>query len=299
MQSAHFCFCFFFTADQCQLILHSTNTDLNTDDVVVLSPSGQLYFSLTKETFETFGIEALGRSKADIKHGKHVVTVDLNSPNFRPGSKQFDRLKWCFENTMKNAFKLDICAIDSLTGTTIDINFPSTLYSIYKKEMEAEFETLSDINIPSFENIDHAMDQKLENWDNDAMQALEWLGLAHLKANRIKQRKEKVDPFVSVYRPPLPLLDDHHSGTLVRFKGLIPTTCIQNMMILVRKMMASNSTSQWTSLTCWGYRDSPFTWNKTAHYKYLNSENDYTILVLPNNKSAYVYQLYGSHHTKF
>lgn len=100
--------------------------------------------------------------------------------------------------------------------------------------MQAEFETVTDINIPSFENIDHSLDQKPENWDNEAMQALEWLGLAHLKANRIKQHREKADPFVSVYQPPVPLLENHHTGTLVKFKGFIPTTCIQNIMIIIR-----------------------------------------------------------------
>lgn len=116
----------------------------------------------------------------------------------------------------------------------MDINFPSSVNKIHKKEVQAEFETVTDINIPSFENIDHSMDQKPENWDNDAMQALEWLGLAHLRANRIKQRKEKVDPFVSVYQPPMPLLQDYSTGTLVKFKGFIPTTCIQNIMTIVR-----------------------------------------------------------------
>lgn len=63
-------------------------------------------------------------------------------------------------------------------------------------------------------------------------------------------------------------------------------------------MMASGVTSEWTSLTVWGYKDSPFTWNKMQHYRYFNGENDYTFLLLPKTQSAYVYQLYGSHHTK-
>lgn len=142
-------------------------------------------------------------------------------------------------DVIQNTMRLDT-PLDSnstfyiVTGTTMDINFPSTVHKISKQEMQAEFEAVTDINIPSFEKIDHTMDQRPESWDNDAMEALEWLGLAHLKANRIKQRKEKVDPFVSVYQPPLPLLQDHHTGTLVKFKGFIPTTCIQNVMTVVR-----------------------------------------------------------------
>lgn len=53
------------------LIMHTLNTNVNTDDVVVLDPSGKLILSLVKNTFETFGMEALTRTKADKKHDKH------------------------------------------------------------------------------------------------------------------------------------------------------------------------------------------------------------------------------------
>lgn len=57
--------------DECQLMMHSIETNLNTDNVVVLNPDGKLYLSLVKETYETFGIEALKRTKMDVKHDKH------------------------------------------------------------------------------------------------------------------------------------------------------------------------------------------------------------------------------------
>lgn len=60
--------------------MHSINTNINTDDVVVLSPSGTLCFSLLKQTFETFGIEAAGRSKADKKHDKHGNVDGIKQP---------------------------------------------------------------------------------------------------------------------------------------------------------------------------------------------------------------------------
>lgn len=52
-------------------MMHSIETNLNTDNVVVLNPDGKLYLSLVKETYETFGIEALKRTKMDTKHDKH------------------------------------------------------------------------------------------------------------------------------------------------------------------------------------------------------------------------------------
>ncbi|KAI7906683.1 ribonuclease P [Cokeromyces recurvatus] len=274
--------------------MHSLDTNLNSDDVVVLTSQGELIFSLIKNTFETFGIEALTRTKADIKHDKHIIKIDLKKKCFQVGSKEFNRLKWCLENTLTRNFNMVFCATDALTGTTVDIQWPTMVSKISKKEMKAELETLMDINIPSFEPIAYPLNEKADDWDNLAMEALEWLGLAHLKANRIK-RNDKVDPFVSVYQPPTPSIKSNN-GTLVKFKGLIPTTCIQNIMIIIRKMMNLNITSEWVSLSCWGYKDSPFTWNNMGHYQYLNGENDYTFLLLPNKKTAYTYQLYGSHH---
>lgn len=67
----------------------------------------------------------------------------------------------------------------------------------------------------------------------------------------------------------------------------------------IRKMMASGVTSEWTSLSVWGYKNSPYTWETLQHYQYFNGENDYTFLLLPSSsQKAYTYQLYGSHHTK-
>jgi hypothetical protein len=51
--------------------MHTLDTNLNTADVVVLGSSGKLILSLVKNTFETFGMEALTRTKADKKHDKH------------------------------------------------------------------------------------------------------------------------------------------------------------------------------------------------------------------------------------
>jgi hypothetical protein len=61
----------FFNLDQCQLMIHSIDTNLNTDNVVVLNPDGKLYLSLVKNTYETFGMEAMKRTKTDVKHDKH------------------------------------------------------------------------------------------------------------------------------------------------------------------------------------------------------------------------------------
>ncbi|KAI8973617.1 ribonuclease P 40kDa subunit-domain-containing protein [Mycotypha africana] len=292
-------------SDNSQLMMHTLDTHLNTDDVVVLTPKGELVFSLTKTTFETFGMPPIKQTKADIKHVKHIVKVDLKDRSFKPDSKLFNRLKWCFENTLTRSFRMVFCAFDKLTKTTIDMQWPLSVKEITRKEMKPEFDTLTDIDIPTFQNMMYDMDQQqeasLQHWDTRAMEAIEWIGLAHLKASRLMQKSSQqkpVDPFVSVYEPPVPLSDSAHTGTLVRFKGFISAFAVDNMMTMLRKLMASGVTKEWIALTSWGFKDSPYTWDKFAHYHYYNGENDYTFLLLPNNRNAYMYQFYGSHHVK-
>lgn len=57
----------------------------------------------------------MDRTAMDIASSKRiaVAVVDLNSSEYKMDSKSHNRLKWCFENTMKSTFKLHICAIDS------------------------------------------------------------------------------------------------------------------------------------------------------------------------------------------
>ncbi|KAI7892008.1 ribonuclease P [Mucor mucedo] len=277
--------------------MHSLDANLNSDNVVVLNPNGKLYLSLLKNTYETFGMEGIKRTKADIKHDKHIIMIDLKSPHFKPDSKAFNRLKWCLENTLTTTFSMVACATDKVTGTTIDIQWPSMTQRIMKLDMEPELETLTDIHIPTFDSIKHDIHaQPTEDWDTEAMDAIEWLGLAHVKASRIKN-SDRPNPFISVYQAPGTLLESQR-GTLVKWKGFIPASIIQNILTNLRKMMASGVTSEWTSLSVWGYKDSPFTWKEVQHYHALNGENDYTFLLLPKLQSAYTYQLYGSHHVK-
>lgn len=121
-----------------------------------------------------------------------------------------------------------------MTGITVDIQWPTQVTRVTKIDIEPQFETLTDVQIPDFENINHSIDsQPKENWDKHVLDAVEWIGLAYMKSNRIKITTKAVDPFVSVYRTPSTLLSSQ-TGTLIKWKGFIPTTCIQNIMMNVR-----------------------------------------------------------------
>lgn len=51
--------------------------------------------------------------------------------------------------------------------------------------MQLTFEQWDNINIPSFENLPIKLSEKPDQkWQQDVQDALEWVGLAYIKANR-------------------------------------------------------------------------------------------------------------------
>jgi hypothetical protein len=120
-----------------------------------------------------------------------------------------------------------------VTGTTVDIEWPSDI-RVSKQDIRMEMDVVSDANIPSFDTINYKMtDQPPPHWEKDAEKALEWLGLAQLKAKRLC-RLDKREPFVSVYNSPAPFLDNQQTCVMLKWKGFIPSPIIQSIMVDIR-----------------------------------------------------------------
>ncbi|KAF7721341.1 Ribonuclease P protein subunit p40 [Apophysomyces ossiformis] len=310
-------FTHYIQSDTSCLILHSVDTHLDTDDVVVLdskgnnedphiSPirdlvfmlTGSLTLSLTKSTYEIFGITAKKQSRPDKTRQKYVVEIDLKNRTMAPGSKMYERLKWCFENNMSTQFKMVAALTDKVTGSTMDIQWPEGVVA-RKMSYEVTVDSLTNIKVPVLNHLLQSEDNVDEKWVDEAKKAIEWLGLVHLKSRRISAT-DGPEPFVSVYQLPEPTIPED-KGTLVRWRGLIPLSVVNSIFVTLRKMMEAQVVQSWVSFSVWGYRDSPFTWNGKQHYYFVNGENDYTFLLLPpipgrSSQRATLYQMLGSHH---
>ncbi|KAG0166798.1 hypothetical protein DFQ28_000622 [Apophysomyces sp. BC1034] len=149
-----------------------------------------------------------------------------------PGGKMYDRLKWCLENNMSRPFKMVAALIDKVSGTTLDIKWPEGVMA-RKKAYQTEVEFLSDIKVPTLNNLLQPKDHVSEEvWIDEAAKASEWLGLAYLKAKRLSTH-DQPEPFVSIYRPPVPAVPESN-GTLLRWRGFIPTTVVNSIFISLR-----------------------------------------------------------------
>lgn len=77
-------FPFLFCLGEHDLLLHTIDTHLDTDDVFTLDHTGRLVLSLNKDTYERFGITTQKRRQADAirqKYGELLIdSVTLRCP---------------------------------------------------------------------------------------------------------------------------------------------------------------------------------------------------------------------------
>jgi ribonuclease P/MRP protein subunit RPP40 len=81
---------------------------------VALQPSGHLLLSLTRDTYQSFGItgrpcapgqKAPGKRQGASAASRFLVSIDLlRDPGYQPGGKKFARLQWCLEHTLTRPF---------------------------------------------------------------------------------------------------------------------------------------------------------------------------------------------------
>ncbi|KAI9273074.1 ribonuclease P 40kDa subunit-domain-containing protein [Phascolomyces articulosus] len=281
-----------------------SDTHLDSDNVVTIDQHGKLIFSLLKSTYESFGIVAEhGQNKQDRLRQKYIVTVDLHDRKLVPNTKKYNRLKSCIENTFTEPFKAVATWIDRASGDSKDIPWPNTIVSMQKKSMDIKLDSLNYINIPTFDELRCSLATRPDStWQYNTFKALEWVGLANIKANRITVN-DKPECFVSVYNPPTSASTG--LGTLMQWTGLIHPLFISHILISLKKMLLSKKELKWVSLSTWGYRDSPFTWESHQHYYFTNGENDYTFVLLSPGETeggdgslvpTIGCQMYGSDH---
>jgi hypothetical protein len=177
-----------------------------------------------------------------------VVEIDLAETG--PGTRMYDRLKWCFENTLTEEYEMVATFVDqgnehrntyidlsdnrSCIGSTKEITWAGNMVA-RKQVMEMELEEIGPIDIPQWTaNLekDLAKDTMDAQWEQDALQAMEWIGLAQLDASRIKT-SSKVDPFISTFQPPLPVTYNQF-GTKITWTGLMAPCYIMNLLVTLR-----------------------------------------------------------------
>ncbi|CAG8656903.1 3963_t:CDS:2 [Acaulospora morrowiae] len=242
---------------------------------------GTLTLNLTKDTYEQLGLTG-NPSKFGSKQ-RFVVKVDLLEKSMIPGKKGFERVKWCFNNSLTDPFSFLISFTNLDPRESQEINFPST-FNAKKLMVDQKIETLNDIITPEVDIIKDTTQEK--QWRSDVVEIYDWIGLVSLKAQRVFSH-DHVDPYISVYSSPEP--NKSGDGTILRWTGFIPSTEVLSLFKLVSELDLP-----WAVISVFGFRDSPISWDKQEHGHFMSGENNYSFLIWPDGTYV-LYQALGAH----
>lgn len=245
-------------------------TRIDHEDVIAVI-QGQLYLSLTRETYLRAGIEAQ-KSKLQ-KNQRYIIIYDMRSSTFTSGNKAYDRLIWSLENTpLGREFQFVVSNIE--LGDKLNPSINSTI--------------LEDVSVPSFAvpepiGSKFLQEQTIQEW---VTACYEWLGLVSLESDRIKAN-DKVDTYISTYQ----VLDPENTPTNV-FCLSFSNMLMDNQFIhQLWQILQNSSSTSWLALNVFGIEDIPVAWKQQEHTFLTGGENHYTILKLPKPNYAVLYRL--------
>lgn len=175
-----------------QVIGISTGRQLDVDDVVCFY-SGRLLLSLTKDSYQRFGLDG-----KKFVQDKFVIELDVGASGFLPGQPLFERVRSCLERLalvvdlivqlpkdvdfgLLKEKGLCVCVLVGIR--TVD--FIGTMTNVTVTELQSDFQIVSDLMVPQLNwyKLTDADDWKFvkEGVQTYALEIYEYLGLV---ANR-------------------------------------------------------------------------------------------------------------------
>ncbi|CAG8524033.1 10181_t:CDS:10 [Funneliformis mosseae] len=259
-----------------RVVALSLTEGIDIANVIALDFSGNLILNLTKDTYEELGLDGHSTKFGPNKQ-RFVVQIDLKRRSLIPGKKGYERIKWCFNNTLTKKFTFLMSFVKSTEKKTCEIDFPSS-FNAKKLLGKFDFNPIhKGILIPDLSIIKNISNES--QWRLDAVEIYDWIGMNSIQAQRI-QSHDQVDPYISVYKPPEPYSDGN--GSFIKWSGFIPSSTIKELFDSVFK----DDKISWAIINVWGFKDSPISWNKQEHGYFMNGENNYSFIIY--NDGTYV-----------
>ncbi|XP_051159962.1 ribonuclease P protein subunit p40-like isoform X2 [Leptopilina boulardi] len=248
-----------------ELSLLAIDKKIDVHNILSIVPSGELLLSLTRETYQTLGLEGkssfFNRNQDDTS--RHVVTLDLKKECFTPGKKNYERVRNCLKNYFKETFDVIVAwdPPDNVCPSSIAAWFHKRNYKISLCHQSFVNRTRYSIDVPV---VDDSCDYH---------QFFEWLGLFSVDGN-LKNKDTKTNQS-SVFAS--------NQVQYIESTGFFTRRMVNNVYSAIKKYMGENNIS-WCSMDVQGFADSPISWGLKEHQFYTDGDNSYTIVFCPNGK---------------
>ncbi|KAK0043118.1 ribonuclease P protein subunit p40 [Biomphalaria pfeifferi] len=266
--------------------LMSVNRKLDTDDSVVITPNGVLLLSLTKDTFQQLGLEAVKQTPTQRKQDIYVVKINLLHKSFRPGKKGYNRTLWCLKD------RLDLvmdCLVswephdEKLCSSSVGVYFVDKCDKVERFDLKQTTHQYTSLQCPKIDS-NHPTGSEIGCNFRDFF---EWLGAiaCNIPTN------ESGDPYISTWACPEPNTNIPRC-CLFQATGMITAQAIVRLWKSLRHHTAQTHNYP-VCLTLHGFPDSIMKNKHEFNNFYIAGDNLYTFVLLPEN-CCWLYKASGS-----
>jgi len=222
-----------------------------------------------------------------------VVELNLRSPAYLTGTKQFNRLKRACDVVFSSPQPFLFADLSSPAPTSI----PSTVQRFPARTATPTVSVLTDIKIPTFAppvgSVPHGGGKSAEAnyhrevWRDWTMEVYEYLSLVLLGADRLRT-DDSVDPYLSTYA-----VEDATVGSVTRvtLRGLITAKWVEEFWATVWELLVGRE--EWVGMVVQGFDDVPFGPTGKQRGGLEACGNAYTILKLPGDDGVIVWDIAG------
>ncbi|XP_052714304.1 ribonuclease P protein subunit p40-like isoform X1 [Crassostrea angulata] len=253
------------------LCMLSVGTKLEVNDCVAILPTGQLILHLTKDSYTRLGLD--GKPSHFNKFGgeKYVVNIDISSPVFAPGKKNYERVKQCL---LGSSICCDFLVSwspqdDKLCPSSIHRYFCLKGFGCVHLTLSAKSHKYTNIKIPDLQHQDAEVYHQEELYD--------WLGGV---ANQILWSSESDEEYSPLgdYSGPTNLGHCAHNQVF----GFFSSITLRGLIKEVRQLCKSSNT--WGCVTVHGFSDSVTSIGKSEKNFHKLCADSVTLVLSPSDR---------------
>lgn len=254
------------------LTVLSNGTNIDTDDCVALTPSGHLFLTLNRQTYQELGLEGRPSFFSRSKPNRYVVQLDLKEQHFAPGKKFYNRVQQCLRENIQVKQNLLVAwdpPEEKICPSSIAAYFSSQGHKVSLCQPRFSKQVLYNVKVPEYFPDDGD--------DNSALELIEWLGAFSIGADL---NSGAPDNFVNMYQCPL---QTKEVGVTVHMQwtGYFTYSQIHRLFDELRQYVSQRTSIPWVSLYVQGFADSPVSWGLKEHQFYSNGDNNYVLFLSP------------------
>ncbi|XP_018324573.1 ribonuclease P protein subunit p40-like isoform X3 [Agrilus planipennis] len=177
------------------LTILNTGVQIDCDNCICVTPSGQLILSLIKETYQSLGIEGKLSHFSQKNKNRYIIHIDLLADSFKPGKNNYERVKSGLSKLENVTLFLNWHpSTEDVCPSSIAKYFHIKGYKVEVQKPTFRKHTLYSIKVPVFDIADAD--------DDDIHGFTEWLGMLMLEGEI-----NVTNNYLSTYQVPEPTIE--------------------------------------------------------------------------------------------